>query len=130
MADVLDINLESQLVNNYVQNHKEKIKILHETINKNLTERKIKTITKHNETREDIPEIPDTVYVKSNFRSKGRNKYKKETVISKDVTKKTIQPEIESGKKGRKFHKLHMDNIKRPCKTDIPLLQNDHTPLA
>ena len=52
MTDVLDINLESRLINNYVQNHKEKIKILHETINKDLAARKDKTIGIRNETRE------------------------------------------------------------------------------
>ncbi|KAL1123468.1 hypothetical protein AAG570_002548 [Ranatra chinensis] len=113
----IDINLESRIVNNYIQNHKDKINVLYEMINKKLLEHKTKTISKLNEKRETIPQLPKTVYVKSNFRSKSRNRYQKEEVLDVDPEKKTLKPKINAHKTGRKFNKLHIENVKRPNKT-------------
>lgn len=121
MQQILDIDLEQQIVNNYVESHKEKLEILYKEINTKLLEHKEKTINKLNTNREDIPNLPETVFVKSNFRSKQRNRYKKEKVLSQDKEMKIIKPAIPKSKTGRKFHKLHMENIKRPTKTKPPL---------
>jgi hypothetical protein len=122
-TEILDIKLESQLVNNYIQTHRNKIKLLHELVNKDLNDYKLKTITRLNKNREDIPTIPETVFIKSNFCSKTRNKYKKDK-IDRNTQRKTVQPEIDKNKTGRKFTKLHMDNIKRPTRADTSLLQD------
>lgn len=118
MQQPVEIDLETQIVNNFVQNHKEKIKSLYEIINDRLATNKTKLISKLNENREDVPEIPENVFVKSNFRSKQRNKYKKEQIVSTDPKMKTFSPVITKSKTGRKFKKLHMANIKRPTKTN------------
>lgn len=113
-----DIDLEAKLISNYVESHKEKIKALNKIINENLSKNKTKVITKLNKIREPPPKIPKTVFIKSNFRSKKRNRYKKEEVIDTNPLKKTIRPRLITGKKGRQFEKLHMGNVKRPNKVD------------
>lgn len=119
----IEINLEQEIISNYVHSHKEKIKILYELINKRLVENKENIITKLNEKREDIPDIPENVFVRRNFRSKKQNKYKKERVLDVNPERKTLRPEIPKNKTGRKFEKLHIENIKRPSKP-IKILDN------
>lgn len=123
MQQPLDINLEQQLTNNYVQSHKEKVKALYQIINENLNNHKTNIISKLNENREDVPQnLPEKVFVKSNFRSKRRNRYKKEKVLKASSKEKTFEPEVDNSKTGRKFKKLHMANIKRPHKnSDFPI---------
>ena len=117
MQSPLDVEFESKIANNYVENHKEKLKVLYETVNKQLVDNKTKIINKLNENREDVPEeLPDSVFVKSNFRSKQRNRFKKEKVLEINRDRKTLKPEVDKSKRGRKFEKIHMDNIKRPTK--------------
>ncbi|XP_015839413.2 retrovirus-related Pol polyprotein from transposon 297 [Tribolium castaneum] len=117
--EIGDINLEYVILNNHLQSHKEKLQIIFKEINKRLTENKEKLITKLNENRENIPtKLPDTVFVKSNFRSKVRNRYKKEEILETNRDRKTIKPKINKSKTGRKFNKLHMDNVKRPTKQE------------
>lgn len=111
---ILDTNFEQQLINNFVQNHRTKIETLHKIVNTNLKNQKEHKINKLNENREEVPKLPEKVFVKSNFRSKSRNRYKKEKIISVDYDRKTIKPEIDLSKTGRKFTKLHISNVKRP----------------
>ena len=109
-----DLNLESEIINSYVQNHKEKVEILNRKINEILITNKERVINKANETREDVSELPDTVFVKGNFRSKKRNKFKREIVKAVDKQMKTFTPEINPSK--TKYTKLNIDNVKRPTK--------------
>jgi len=115
-----NIDLEAKIVNNYIDSHKEKVKEIHKIINENLSKNKTKIINKLNEKRESIPEIPKTVFIKSNFRSKRRNRYKKEEVLEVNPERKTVRPKLRERKRGRQFSKLHIGNIKRPNKIDQP----------
>lgn len=117
----IDMDIEQQMANNYVQNHKNKLSILYKIVNANIANKKDKDIAKANENREEIPVLPKEVFVKSNFRSKLRNRFKPEEIISINPIRKTIRPKIVSNKTGRKFNKLHISNIKRPTKTGSPI---------
>lgn len=121
MQDLTDIDLESQILNNFIQSHKEKLQILYKEINNRLSENKEKIISKLNKNREEIPVLPEKVFIKSNFRSKQRNRFKQEKILQVNPSHKTIKVVIDKKKTGRKFSKLHIDNIKRPNKTLSPI---------
>lgn len=110
-----NIEIENQLVNNYVSNHKEKLKILYQKINQDLQNKKQKVIGKANENREQLPtEIPKTVYVKNKqSQGKTRNKYNKETLLETNEQLKTAKI---LARHGNTQSKIHLTNIKRPRK--------------
>lgn len=117
---LFDAEIERTFTNNYLNQHKEKIKLLYENVNNKLKDLKLKTIEKLNETREDPPTIPAEVFVKTvQKQSKTKPKYNKENV-------ETIDPVLKTAKITQRHHnqkeKIHLSNVKRPRKyTEISL---------
>lgn len=110
------LDIEKQLTNNYVSNHREKTKLLYQQINEKLQIGKKKTIGEANESKEKLPEIPERVFVKNKQKqSKTKNKYNPE-----HITKITHQ--LKTAKISPRHHKtaknIRLSNIKRPRKTD------------
>ena len=113
----LEIELEEQLVNNYISSHREKLKLLYKRVNETNIAAKEKYIGKANEKRTDAPiegPLPKTVYVKNKQKmSKQKNKYKREKLLSTD-------PELKTGRIEPQHYntvdKIHQSNIKRPGK--------------
>lgn len=106
-----DIDIDKILINNYLNDHKEKVKLMYSNINQKLIENKEKVITKLNANRDD-PEIfePDSkVFVKKHIRQKNANKFHKSTNIT-DINpeRKVVSTNTQD--------KIHMDNLKRPLK--------------
>lgn len=60
---ILDINLETQITNNYTIKHKDKAKILYTHIWDMNEKAKIKTLDTRNQRREEPPEIPKDVRI-------------------------------------------------------------------
>ena len=114
--NVTDIDIDVELLNHYMQEHRQKL--INELVNKNLQTNKERTIGYHNRNREDVPDLPEKVFVRSNFRSKERNRFKKHTVKTSNKVRKTFEPTIDHKKTGRKYKKLHIANVKRPTKTN------------
>jgi hypothetical protein len=109
-----ELDLKKQLVNNYLINHKEKIKILYDKINQLNMSAKENSINKCNKTREKLPKIPEVVYVKNKQKqSKTKDKYKSEKIRSVNTKLKTavIEPKHYNTRS-----KIHLSNIKRPRK--------------
>ena len=109
-----DIEIEKRLLNNYIENHKDKVKILYENINQKIIDNKEKTIGKQNENREELPEIPENIFVKNRQKqSKTKNKYKPEKLVSINKDRKTgkIVPQHFNTQQN-----IHLSNIKRPKK--------------
>lgn len=106
-----DIDIDKILVNDYVNDHKEKTKLMYEKINQDLAGNKEKVITKLNENRDDpkVFQPQQKVFVKKHIRQKNANTFTKSTKI-KDVNTehKTVSTETQN--------KVHMDNLKRPLK--------------
>ena len=110
--DPFNLDINKILINDYINTHKEKTKILYSKINSTLTENKNKIVENINHER-DNPTLfsPDqTVYIKKHIRQKNANKFSKPTVLQtvdpiRKVVSTTTQP------------KIHMDNLKRPLKT-------------
>lgn len=112
-----DIDLEKQILTNYINDHKERSKIIFEKVNANIQTQKEKRIGKANETRVELPQIPDTVYVKDKQKqSKTKNKFKKETIT--DVNKERNTANIEPTHHNTQ-QKIHLSNIKRPTTRSI-----------
>lgn len=111
----LDIDIEQQLVNDYVSKHKEKIKLVYSEINKNIQKSKEKVIEKANKNREEMPkDIPTRVFMRNRQKqNKTKPKYQVETIRSINKTKKTakINP-----RHGNTAGDVHLSNIKRPRK--------------
>lgn len=109
-----NIDIEKQLVNNYIETHKNKCKLLYHKINKDIQNKKEKVINKINENREDIAEIPENIYVKNNQKqSKTKNKYKAEQITKINKTLKTASI---VAKHHNTKGKIHISNIRRPRK--------------
>lgn len=109
-----NIDIENQLINNYIENHKEKVKLLYQKLNEDIQKKKENVISKANENREKLPEIPEKVFVKNKQKqSKTRNKYKPQTISNVNEERKTakIVPTH-----GNTCEKIHISNIKRPKK--------------
>ena len=115
---LIDAEIERTFTNNYLNQHKERIKLLYANINSRLADLKTKNITKLNENREEIPQIPHEVYVKTvQKQSKTLPKYNKEQIKSQNPELKTalIVPRHHNTKE-----KIHLSNVRRPKKfTDI-----------
>ncbi|KAI5735703.1 hypothetical protein M8J77_021620 [Diaphorina citri] len=107
-----DIDLEKQILTNYVSAHKEKTKLIFGSVNTALQAYKENNISRANRNREDPPQIPSEVFVRDRQKqNKTKNKYKKETITTVNTQNKTatIAPTHHNT-----VQKIHMANIKRP----------------
>jgi len=108
--DTFDIKLDQILINDYVNNHKEKTKALYSQINANLVKRKENLVEKLNKDKDDVNEIfkPDqNVYLKKHIRQKHTDRFSKPTkLVSINTKKKTGKTENQE--------KVHLSNIRRP----------------
>lgn len=109
--DPFDVKLDQIILNDYVNNHKEKSKLLYSKLNKKLMENKEKVISKINENR-DSPELfqpNQQIYVRKHTRQKLSDKFSKPTEItSTNLNRKTVATSSNN--------KIHMDNLKRPLR--------------
>lgn len=106
-----NLDIDKILINDYVNDHKERSRLLYSKINENLVNEKEKRINKINETRDDPEIFNDTeeVIVKKHTRQKTANKFGKKTKLKQINTKsKTVSTDAQD--------KIHMDNLKRPLK--------------
>nr|CAH7733080.1 unnamed protein product [Callosobruchus chinensis] len=109
-----DMTIDQILMNNYVSKHREKVKLLYKDLNEKLQKTKDKVIGKANELRENLPEVPEKVYVKNKQKQrKTLNKYKPEKIKKIDTKLKTaeIHPSHPNTTKN-----IHLSDIKRPRK--------------
>ncbi|CAB0012285.1 unnamed protein product [Nesidiocoris tenuis] len=111
---MLDLDLDYTLANNYLSQHKDKVKALYTRISDQFVEHKEKVLEKRNEGRADPPEIPPEIFVKTVQRqSKTKPKYNKEEV-------KEVNPELKTALIIPRHHntkeKIHLTNIKPPRK--------------
>lgn len=115
---LLDLNVETQLLNMYTQDHKERMKTIYSKIHDTLVDKKTKTISKLNEKRELYePEINERVLIKSKQRmSKLKNKYTPQTISKIDRERKTVAT--------NKADKKHISSIRRPPVTTTPHIEN------
>lgn len=107
-----NIDIEKQLLNNYIYQHREKIKILYKNISELSEANKTKLINRRNESRENLPVIPTRVFVRNKQKqSKTKNKYQPEQIETVNSSRKiaTITPRHFNTKQ-----KVHLSNIKRP----------------
>lgn len=109
------MDLEQRLASNYLNSHKEKMKLLHQIIQDRIEDNKQKVIEKHNKKREPLPTtIPDKVYVANKQKqSKTRSKYKQEEIaeINRDLKTANIVKTHHNTSE-----RIHLSNIKRPVK--------------
>lgn len=115
--NIFNIDIENQLINDYVIGHKEKIKKLYEQIQTRNQKTKEDIQTKRNLNKEPLPEMPKEVYVKTlQKQNKVKNKYNKEEILSMNRERKTaeIKPRHHNTKQ-----KIHLSNVKRPRKIKI-----------
>lgn len=116
-TDPLDIDLEAQILNDYVQKHKDKTKKIYEIVKDRTIHAKEKYIDNRNRNTELInidDSSPQTVYVHNKQKqSKLKNKYKPEKLIAVDTERNTgqIEPQHHNTQT-----KIHISNIKRPRK--------------
>lgn len=112
-TDFVDIDLAAHLRSDYVMKHREQTALIYSHLNAKMMQQKENLINKLNQTRDKdvIVEPEQIVFVKSNQRSKIKNKFRKEKVQT--VQKNTINENSQ---------KIHKDNIKRPHK--IKIIQN------
>lgn len=109
-----NLDLEKQMLSNYISEHKDKMKLLYKNLNQKLQAKKEKIINKANENKEDSPKIPETVYVKNKQKqAKTKNKFKIQKI-------ETVNPKLKIAKiipkHGNTHSKIHLSNIKRPRK--------------
>lgn len=108
------IDLEAQILNDYINTHKEKTKLLYKKVNEINSSSKEKTISRVNQNREDAPDLPEEIFVKNKQKqSKTKNKYTKQKLKSLNKTLKTA--EIEP-KHHNIQEKIHLSNVQRPRK--------------
>lgn len=109
--DPFDLKLDQLLITDYVNEHKNKTKLLYSNINEELMNNKSKVIGKINEKR-DKPELfrpEQKIYVKKHTRQKLGDKFQPPTqIVTVDPERKTLT----TGTQG----KIHMDNVKRPLR--------------
>lgn len=113
----LQIDIEKQILNDYIQRHKDRVRILYKIAGERTKEAKEKYIAKRNEKAEEIKpseSLPATIYVKNKQKqSKLKDKYKAEKLV-------TYDPKLKTGEIDPKHFntqsKIHISNIKRPRK--------------
>lgn len=111
---LFDMNMEKTLATNYLTTHKDKMKVLYAQTHEKLSQKKERAIEKLNEDREELPEIPAEVYIRTvQKQSKTKPKYNKEII-------KELDTELKTAKIVPRHHntqeKIHISNIKRPKK--------------
>lgn len=111
---VLELDTDRVLANNYLEAHREKMKVLYSQMKSKFEEDKTKVITKLNENREETPSIPPEIYVKTvQKQSKTKPKFNKETV-------QAVNPELKTVNIIPRHHntreKIHLTNVHRPKK--------------
>lgn len=115
--DLLDIDIETQVLNDYIQKHKDKTQILYKIVNERNINAKEKYIGNRNRDRQDVnmeDALPQTVYVQNKQKqSKLKNKYKPETLTRINTEQRTgeIVPQHHNTQT-----KIHLSNIKKPRK--------------
>lgn len=115
---LFDMEVDQALANNYLSSHRQIMKTLYSQVHDKYTREKEKTIAKMNEDKENLPEIPPEIYVKTvQKQSKTKPKYNKETV-------KEINSELKTALITPRHHntqdKIHLSNVKRPKKFTDP----------
>ncbi|HEY9486356.1 MAG TPA: hypothetical protein VIQ04_06925 [Nitrososphaeraceae archaeon] len=106
--DPLNIDVEKIMINDYLENHKNRTKIIYQELNRRLSDLKEHNINKSNERREPPPPIEPgkKIYVRQFKRNKALNRYTYDTAKQDEgVIIKTAKNE-----------KVHKANIKRPLK--------------
>lgn len=111
---LLEFDADQILTNNYLDSHRERMKIVYSQMQKKFLEDKTKIIEKLNEKREETPPIPPEVYVKTvQKQSKTKPKFNKEII-------KTVNPELKTANIIPRHHntreKIHLVNVRRPKK--------------
>jgi len=90
-----NIEIDKILINDYINEHKERIKLMFSKINENIRNSKDKIITRLNEIRDDpaLFQPQAQVYVKKHIRQKTSNKFQQPTVLTTvDEVKDRIYP--------------------------------------
>lgn len=106
-----NIDIDKILINDYVNDHKEKTRVMYAKLNQNLIENKEQVITKLNEKRDDpsLFKPQDKTFIKKHIRQKNANKFHKPTEIETvNENLKTVSTTTHD--------KTHMDNLRRPLK--------------
>ena len=104
----MNLNLNQQLVSDYVQKHRDQSKIIYAQLNEKLMQTKEHIISKANKNREPNLELTEQskVFIKRFDRGKSKNKFEPQTITQINDT--TIETD--------KNKKVHKSNIKRPPK--------------
>lgn len=112
--DPTSINVEQQIAAQYNQSHREKTKLIYQQIQEQIKNKKEKVIGKLNENREEVPDIPEKVFIKNKQKcSKTRNKYKIEHLSKINKQRKTAKMKIRNP---QATENIHLSNVKRPTK--------------
>lgn len=107
--DPFNLEIDKILVNDYINDHKEKTKLLYSKLNSDLMNNKQKLIEKRNEKRDEtnIFQPDQKVYIKKHIRQKSANKYSKPVKLTgTNPVRKVVSTERQP--------KVHMDNLRRP----------------
>lgn len=109
-----EIDLDQQMSNNYLEQHKQKTKALYEQMASAFIDHKNKVANAVNQHRTEIPNIPSDVFVKNTQRqNKTKAKYNKEQIkeINEQLKTALIHPRHHNTKE-----KIHLSNVKPPRK--------------
>jgi transposase InsO family protein len=103
-----DLNIEKELLNDYIERHKNFTQKLYSNLNIKLADKKQKLISKRNDKREEIEITPQQEINERKFiRQKTSNKYKPLTTVKQyDPAQKIIITNAD--------RQIHIANIKRP----------------
>lgn len=106
-----NLDLDKILVNDYVEQHKQRSKVLYSKLNSDLLDHKTQVLQKVNAKR-DPPNLfqpNDKVFIKKHTRQKHANKFEHSDIIQNvNEERKTISTTQKP--------KIHMDNLKRPLR--------------
>ncbi|KAL1122319.1 hypothetical protein AAG570_003724 [Ranatra chinensis] len=109
-----DAEFNQTFMTHYLDDQRKKHQVLHEMINKSLMTHKTRTIEKLNTLREEPPCVPEVAYAKVHSRAKDIPKYKRIQINENNPSTSTVTIQPDAHKPGRKFMKVHLENIKRP----------------
>ena len=126
---LLDLDAEKILINDYSAKHREKMAAVYSILHNKCSQFKENLANERNKQREELPEIPPTIYVKNKQKmSKTKNRYNKEHLVE-------VNAELKTGKIAPRHHntqdKIHLSNVKRPRKLDKPgTTSPDQSPIS
>lgn len=123
-----DIDIETEILTNYLEDHKQRTKLMYEKIFEKNYSNKDKTISKHNETRHDPLQYDENTraYLKSNPRDKTASRYK-QIQVQKDLGNTILTDKnITIHKQELKRPKTNTQQI--PREQDVVVSTNDITP--